>query len=112
MILKKMIIQFLVILKMNEYDFIKVINIYSGLSDHTKFRLNEINKIKDCFNSEIQDRKIMSKRLGKHIAAFDYFDQTLIVLSATSGGRSIISFASVSGVPVGIASASFVLYFL
>ena len=27
------------------------------LSDQTKFRLNEIIKIKDYFNSEIQERK-------------------------------------------------------
>ena len=54
------------------------------LSDQTKFRLNEINKIKDYFNSEIRERKIMSKKLNKYIAAFDYIDKTLIVLSATS----------------------------
>ena len=40
-----------------------VANIYSNLSEQTKFRLNEINKNKDCFNSEIQERKIMSKKL-------------------------------------------------
>ena len=28
----------------------------------TKFRLNEINKIKDYFNSEIQERKTISKK--------------------------------------------------
>ena len=33
----------------------------SHLSALTKFRLNEINKIKDNFNEEIQERKIMSK---------------------------------------------------
>ena len=53
----------------------------------------------------------MSKKLSKYIAAFDYIDKTLILLSATSGGISIISFASVIGVPVGIASASFNLVF-
>ena len=63
-------------------------NIYSNLSDQIKFRLNETNKIKDYFNTEIQERKIMSKKLSKYIAAFDYFDKTLIVLSATSGGVS------------------------
>ena len=31
------------------------------LSDQTKFRLNEVNEIKDYFNSEIQERKTMSK---------------------------------------------------
>ena len=34
-----------------------------SLSDQTKFRLNEINKIKDYFNSEIQEKKTMSKKL-------------------------------------------------
>ena len=46
------------------------------------------------------------KRLSKYIAVFDYIDKALIVLSATSGGISIASFASVIGSPVGIASAS------
>ena len=82
-----------------------------SLSDQTKFRLNEINKIKDFFNSEIQERKIMSKSLSKYIAAFDYIDETLIVLSATSGGISIISFTSVVRIPAGIASGSFTLVF-
>ena len=53
----------------------------------------------------------MSKKLSKYIAIFYYIDKTLIVLSATSGGISIISFTSVIGVPVGIASASFCLAF-
>ena len=38
-------------------------------------------------------------------------DKILFVLSATSGGVSIISFATVIGTPVGIASASFNLIF-
>ena len=53
----------------------------------------------------------MSKKLSKYIAAFDYIDKTLIVLTATSGGVSIISFASFIGVPAGIASANFTLVF-
>ena len=73
--------------------------------------INGINKTKEYFNWEIQERKTTSKKLSKYIATFDYFDKTLIVLSATSVGVSIISFASVIGVPVGIASASFTLVF-
>ena len=46
-------------------------------SDQTKFRLNEINKIKDYFNSEIQERKTMSKNLSKYIVTIDYIDKTL-----------------------------------
>ena len=49
----------------------------------------------------------MSKKLSKYIAACGYFDKSLIVLSATSGGISIVSFATVIGAPLGIASASF-----
>ena len=45
------------------------------------------------------------------VAAFDNIDKILIVLSATSGGVSIISFTSTVGAPVGIASASFTLSF-
>ena len=81
------------------------------VSDQTKFRLNEINKIKDYFNSEIQKGKTLSKKLSKYIAAFDCIGKTLIVLSGTSGGISITFFKSVIGIPAGIASASFSLIF-
>ena len=67
--------------------------------------------MKDPFNSEIQERKIMSKKISKYITVFDYFDKTLIALPATCGGISIISFVSVIGAPVGTASASFSLIF-
>ena len=56
-------------------------------------------------------RKIISKKLSKYIATFDYIDKRFIVLSAISGEVSIISFASVIGVPPGIASAGFTLVF-
>ena len=85
--------------------------INSNLSDRTKFRLNEINEIKDYFNSEIQEKEIMSKKLSKYNAVFYYVGKALIILSATSKGVSIISFASVIGLPAGIASASFTLVF-
>ena len=81
------------------------------LSDQRKFRLTEINKIKDYFNSQIQEGKTTSKKLSKFITTFDYIDKTLVVLSAISGGISIISFTSVIGFPAGIASASFTLIF-
>ena len=89
---------------MNEIDKI-------NLTDQTKFRLNEISKIENYFNSEINQRKLCSKKLSKYVTAFDYIDKILIVLSATSSGVSIISFTSIVGAPVGIASASFTLIF-
>ena len=81
------------------------------LSDQTKFRLNEINKIKYYFNTETQERKTTSKNLSKYNVAFDYIDKTLIVLSATSGEINIISFTNVIGIPAGIVSASFTQVF-
>ena len=43
---------------------------------------------------EINQRKSFSKKLNKYVAVFDYIDQALVVLSATSGGVSIISFTT------------------
>ena len=51
------------------------------------------------------------KKLSKYVAAFDYIDKILIVLSATSGGVCIISFVSIVGALIGISGASFTLIF-
>ena len=83
----------------------------TDLSEQTKFRFDEISKIENCFIEEINQRKLCSKKLSKYVAVFNYIDQALIVLSATSGGVSIISFTSIVGAPVGIASASLTLFF-
>ena len=83
----------------------------ANLTDQTKFRLNELTKIDNYVIKETNQRKSCSKKLSKYVAAFDYIDKILIVLSATTGGVSIIAFISVLGAPVGIASASFTLIF-
>ena len=70
-------------------------NMDSNLSDQTNFSLSEIDKIKDYFNGEIQERKRKGKKLSKYIDTFDYFDKTLIVLSVTRGEVPIIIFASI-----------------
>ena len=82
-----------------------------SLSEQTKFRLREIIGIENYFNQDFNQRKSYSKKLSKCVSAFGYVDKFLIVLSATSGGVSIISFTSIVGAPVGIASASFTLFF-
>ena len=81
------------------------------LSEQTKFRLSEIIGIENYFYQEINQRKSCSKKLNKYVTTFDYIDKILIILSATSSGVSIISFTSIVGVPVGIASASLTLIF-
>ena len=89
---------------MHEIDKIK-------LSDQTKFRLSEIMGIENYFYQEINQQKSCSKKLNKYVTIFDYIDKILIILSVTSSGISIISFASAIGVPAGIASACFTLIF-
>ena len=59
------------------------------LTDLTKFRLNEINKIKDYLNAEIKERKDIVKKISKYIVAFDYADKLSITLSAWFGTLSI-----------------------
>ena len=81
------------------------------LSNQQQFKLSKINEIKDYFVAEIKERELMSKRLSKYIASFDYFDKPLIVLSVTTGSISVASFATVIGAPVRMASASFSLAF-
>ena len=95
---------------MNENNSIEAID-KSNLTEQTKFRLNEIIGIENYFYQEINQRKSYSKKLRKYITTFDYIDNILIISSATSGGVSIISFTSIIGAPVGIASASFPLIF-
>ena len=97
------------------HDFHKTANMFPNLnaniSNDQQFRLNKINEIKDYFIAEIKERELMSKRLSKYIASFDYFDKSLIVLSVATSSISIASFATVIGAPVGIISASCSLAF-
>ena len=84
---------------MNECYPIETID-KTNLTNQTKFRLDEISKIENYFIKEINQRKSCSKKLSKYVAVFDYIDQALIVLSATSAGVSIISFTSSVRAPV------------
>ena len=95
---------------MNECNSIETID-KTNLTNQTKFRLDEISKIENYFIEEINQRKSCSQKLNKYVTTFDYIDKILIVLSATSSGVSIISFTSIAGAPVGIASASLPLFF-
>ena len=78
-----------------------------NLNKQQQFGLNEINEVKNYFTVDIKQRELMSKRLSIYILSFDYFDKCLIVLSATSDGIFIASFAAVADTPVEISSASF-----
>ena len=83
----------------------------TNLTNQTKFQLDEISSIENYFIEEINQRKSCSRKLNKYVAAFDYIDKILIVLSATTGGVSICSFTSIIGASVGIESSSCTLVF-
>ena len=46
-------------------EYLKMNNI--ELTDVNKYRLDEINKIKDYFNNEIKERKDIIKNLNKYL---------------------------------------------
>ena len=76
-----------------------------------KYRLDEINKIKDYFDNEIKKRKDIIKKLNKYLVSFDYLDKIFNTLSASFGTLIIASYASVVGIPAGITGASLTLVF-
>ena len=79
--------------------------------DLRKYRLDEINNIKEYFSSEIKERKGIVKKISKYIVAFDYAGKVFITLSASFRTLSIASYATVVGIPAGIAGASLTLIF-
>ena len=97
--------------EINSIECIEHNSMVTSILNNQQFRLNKISKIEDYFITEIKERELMSKKLSKYISFFDYFDKSLIVLSLTSGSVSIASFATVTGIPIGIASASLSLAF-
>ena len=98
-------------LKMN--NVIELTNMAKPSSSEreNKYRLDEINKIRDYFNNEIKERKYIIKKLNKYLVSFDYLDKIFITLSALFGTLSIASYASVVGIPAGITGASLTLVF-
>ena len=101
MILKRTIKLLKEYLKMNNLE----------LTDVNKYRLDEINEIRNYFNNEIKERKDIFKKLNKYLVSFDYLDNICIALSASFGTLSIASHATVIGIPVGIAGSSLTLTF-
>ena len=116
MIFKKNDNIFRLISNMNKSNFIESNSLETidktVLFEQRKFWLSEIIGIDNYFFQEINQRKSCSKKLNKYVVTtFDYIDNILIILSATSSRVSIILFTSIIGVPVGIASASLTLIF-
>ena len=91
-------------------EYLRMNNIIE-LTNVNKYRLDEINKIRDYFNNEIKERKDIIKKLNKYFVSFDYLDKIFIALSASFGTLTIASYALVVGTPAGIAGSSLTLIF-
>ena len=89
---------------MNNLNVIELTNV-------NKYKLDVINKIRDYFNNEINERKDIIKKLNKYIVSFDYLDKVFIALSASFRTLTIASYTSVVGTPSGIAGYSLTLVF-
>ena len=90
---------------------IELLKEYLKMNTANKYRLDEINKIRDYFNNEIKERKDVIKKLNKYLVSYDYLDKVFITLSASFGTLSIASYASVVCIPAGITGASLTLVF-
>ena len=91
-------------------EYLKMNNIIE-LTHVNKYRLDEINKIRDYFNDKFKERKNIIKKLNKYLVSFDYLDKIFITFSASFGTLSIDSQATVIGIPAGITCASLTLIF-
>ena len=111
MILKRTIKLLKEYLRMNKISVADTSALHLELTDVNKYRLDEINKIKEYFDNEIKERKDIIKKLNKYLVSFDYLDKIFITLSASFGTLSIASYAAVVSVPVGIAGSSLTLIF-
>ena len=100
-------------LRMNNLNVIELKDTAKPSSSEraNKYRLDEINKIRDYFNNEIKERKDVIKKLNKYLVSSDYLDKIFITLSASFGTLSIASYVSVVGIPPGITGASLTLVF-
>ena len=86
-------------------EYLRMNNIIE-LTDINKYRLDEINKMKEYFDNEIKEGKDIIKKLNKYFVSFDYLDEIFITLPASFGTLSIASYAAAVGIPVSIAGSS------
>ena len=113
MTLKRTIKLLIEYLRMNNLNVIELRDTANPSSSEraNKYRLDEINKIRDYFNNEIKERKDIIKKLNYYLVSFDYLDKIFITLSASFRTLSIASYASVVGIPAGITGASLTLVY-
>ena len=76
-----------------------------GVSISQEFRLKNIDKTRNYFLEEIKQDGLISRKHKKVCTALNYIEHFLILASTITGCISISVFASLLGIPIGIASS-------
>ena len=71
-----------------------------------ELHLGKINEIRNYFIKEINQNKLMSKKHKQVFTVSNYLEHLFILASTVTGCVSISAFASLVGIPVGIASSA------
>ena len=71
-----------------------------------EFRLKNIDETRNYFHEEIKQNELTSRRHKKVCATLNYTEHFVILASTITGCISISAFASLLGVPIGIASSA------
>ena len=61
-------------------EYLRMNNVIELTDPANKYRLDEIDKIRDYFNNEIKERKDIIKKLNKYLVSFYYLDKIFITL--------------------------------
>ena len=62
--------------------------------DQSNYRLNEISKIKDYFNKEIQYQQFLTNKLSTYLTVFDYSNKILTVVLTVFSRTNVFSNAN------------------
>ena len=75
----------------------------------TNYRLIEIGKIKDYFNSEIQYQQSLTSKLSKYLTVLDYTDKILTVFLKVFSGTDIFAHVREKKQLLGLITSTFSL---
>ena len=81
------------------------------LEDQSNYRLNEIDKIKDYFNTEIQYQQSLTTKLSKYLTILDFSDKILTVVLKVFSGTNIFAYVKGRKQLLGLITSVFSLLF-
>ena len=82
-----------------------------NLEDQTNYRLNEISKCKDYFNSEIQYQQSLTNKLNKYLTVFDILNKIVTVFLTVFSSTNIFAHIKKKKKLLGLITSIFSLIF-